>query len=1539
MDHVIDSRRPTAPHVLKPAGAAHYVQVDVRGDLDLTRLANAIAVASQDAETPGGPRRGARVRVSSREEMTRSERLARWIREDAEASQRESKWLVSIAPVDVRRHRIIATIADADRRTAERFVQRMALSYAQSEDAPLAVRSDGVRLDGERVELEARPRADVDADTAADANAHAYWQDQRWRELVPRTLPIERRVAQRPKFVSGRVSLSFDRVVAIAAHDAAARAGASPAASVLAAWQLLLWHLLDRSPFVTGVVLDERPFASIASAARAWGQPLPLTCEPDADLRVGELVAGVQRQVDALRIACDAFVWPAGFSPSGREAFPVLFEARAPQPSIRAGGATWRIVELSDCRDDYRLRCCCEIGQDVLRATIYYHADLIDRQDAVALCRQFGRLVGGLACNFTHTVAEAGVLASRVRASVAAGADATHRPVSAMFDAQARATPDRPAVVAPDGTRTYGELLADAIAVADRLRALGVTPDRNPVDGGAGDAIVGLIVEPSVWTMSALWGVLLAGAAYAPLDSETPSAYRERQLTASRIGFVLARRSTAASVTAAGVRTLVIEDVVQAARDRADRGRVDRSPPTPVRPEHLAYVIHTSGSTGTPKAVGVPHGALANYTDAICRTFELFETRRPLSYVLAYSLAADLGNTCLFPALTSGGCLHIVPKVTAIDGASFADYMTRHAIDVFKAVPSHLRALLAHGGRVLPRTWLISGGEPFHAELFDRIQAAGATCKVANHYGPTETTVGCLTERVQRSEDVLLPAIVPAGRPLPETDAYVLDRAMRPVGLNIPGELYVGGAGVARGYLHDPRQTAERFVPHPFSSTPGRRLYRTGDVARRRRGGRIQVVGRRDDQVKIRGYRIELTELEAVLAQHPAVAAAAFLVVREPSGAARLAAYLTRRDGPPVSDEVLQTFMRTQLPPAMIPSDVIWLDRMPLKSNGKADKQQLAAMTKSAVVTVSAPDADASPTSELETRIVEIWKKVLLRDSVGTRENFFELGGDSILAIQLAADLRAAGMTITPIELFRHPTVAQLAAIIGAAPHVVAVDTAIAESSGTTSDTRTTAAAGVNASPSDDRSGPYPLTPLQQGMLFHCLSAPGERLYVSEVRATYAAGFDPEAYVRAWARIVERHSIFRTAFRWDDRGEPVQIALPRVTLPVERLDWSQSSPDDLDARLDRYCDVAHDTEIALDVAPLMRLVLIALPDGRHHVVWHYHHLIMDGWSHTILRDEIDAYYDAFRQARDTARSVPAPYRDYVEWLQRQDAASAEAFWRRCLRGFRAATAVPGATADADAVSGPSVCELIEETIPAEQSDALRALSRREQLTLSSVVQGAWALVLAEHSGDADVLFGVTMVVRPPEVPALAGTIGLFLNTLPMRVRVPADAWVLPWLRQLQDDQAEAREHGHSPLVQVQAWSDVPRGVSIFDTFIGFHNPALVRRDASSTVTPLRAERRSFRGGWTNYPMSVDIESYTDEIVLGLNVDTRRLTPAGARQVLASLRSALFLIATQPTSTLGSLLRVLARERREHLTRQPRAFARRQREPVRPPQSS
>ncbi|QSQ23762.1 amino acid adenylation domain-containing protein [Pyxidicoccus parkwayensis] len=583
-----------------------------------------------------------------------------------------------------------------------------------------------------------------------------------------------------------------------------------------------------------------------------------------------------------------------------------------------------------------------------------------------------------------------------------------------LFAEQAARVPDAVAVVASDGQLTYGELDRKANQLAHYLQALGVMPETR----------VGLFVERSVHALVGLLGILKAGGAYVALDpSQTHAQERMRHvLSNAKAQLIVTQESLMDELPAQGGFLVSLD-----AEDGLLEAQPEEAPTSRVGSGNLAYVLYTSGSTGQPKGVCIEHRHLTCYVEGVTRRLELAPGS---SFGSVSTLAADLGHTAIFPTLASGGALHLVEQETAADPGRMRDYGARHAVDGLKIVPTHLGALLSAPGaeKLLPRQRLVLGGDMSDWALVEQVHALSPTCEVFNHYGPTETTVGVLCGRVERGVRAPGALSVPLGRPLGRVRVYVLDAYGQPVPVGVPGELYIGGASVARGYLGRADLTAERFVPDAFSPEPGARVYRSGDKVRWLQDGRIEFLGRMDHQLKIRGYRVELGEVEAALGAHPSVRECVVVAREEQPGDKRLVAYVVAREGQSLEEEVLTGFLEKRLPEYMVPSVFVMLEALPLTSNGKVDRKALPAPVR------AREDADhVAPRTATELRLAAIWEELLKVPRVGARDDFFELGGHSLMATQVVARVHGTfGVELAVIDLFEAPTLEGLAARIDA---------------------------------------------------------------------------------------------------------------------------------------------------------------------------------------------------------------------------------------------------------------------------------------------------------------------------------------------------------------------------------------------------------------------------------------------------------------------------------------------------------------------------
>jgi amino acid adenylation domain-containing protein len=586
-----------------------------------------------------------------------------------------------------------------------------------------------------------------------------------------------------------------------------------------------------------------------------------------------------------------------------------------------------------------------------------------------------------------------------------------------LFEIQAKKNPQAIALVFEENKLTYLDLNDRANQLAHHLQKLGVKPD----------TLVGICMERSLEVIVAILGILKAGAAYVPIDPKYPE---------ERLAYMLKDAGASILVTQQKLKNKFSNlqaNLICLDTDWAKlKSESKDNPKSKVQPHNLVYVIYTSGSTGLPKGVAIEHQQLFNYVKGISEVLDLPEGA---NYATVSTFAADLGNTVIFPSLCGGGCLHIISADRVTNPKALAEYFQHHAIDCLKIVPSHLRALLTSqtSKQIIPRQRLVLGGEASSWDLVAQIQSIAPNCQIINHYGPTETTVGVLTYKV-KVEDLSIARqqanTLPIGRPLPNIQTYILDEQKQKVPEGTWGELYIGGAGLARGYLNRPELTAEKFIPIPPQSHlnkggRGDRLYKTGDLVRYLSDGSIEFSGRIDNQVKIRGFRIELGEIETALLEHAQINSAV-VMAREDKDDRRLVAYLVGDRTPTVNE--LRQFLKQKLPDQMIPSSFVFLEALPLTPNGKLDRHALPAPEQ---IEQPVDDSYIAPRNEIELKLTKIWQQVLRIEQIGVKDDFFELGGDSLVAVRLFAEIeKTFQQTLPMVSLLQASTLEQLANVL-----------------------------------------------------------------------------------------------------------------------------------------------------------------------------------------------------------------------------------------------------------------------------------------------------------------------------------------------------------------------------------------------------------------------------------------------------------------------------------------------------------------------------
>ena len=908
--------------------------------------------------------------------------------------------------------------------------------------------------------------------------------------------------------------------------------------------------------------------------------------------------------------------------------------------------------------------------------------------------------------------------------------------------------------------------------------------------------------------------------------------------------------------------------------------------------------MYTSGSTGRPKGVVMTHGVLVNLVEWQRQDLEDRESARTLQFA---SLSFDMSFQEMFSAWSVGGSLVLVDEATRRDGAALLEFLRRYRVTRLLApfvVLQQLAEASEESGR-LPDDLreVISAGEPLRItpaleSLFGRL----GRCRLYNQCGPTETHA--VTSVLLGGPPASWPRLPPIGRPIWNARLYVLDAQLSPVPAGVTGEVYIGGDSVSRGFLNRPGLTAERYLPDPYNPSGGARMYRSGDLGRHTADGQIELVGRADQQLKVRGYRVEPGEVETVLDAHEGVSRSVVLVREDAPGQKRLVGYVVPPPGrtAPTAGE-LRRYARERLPDYMVPAAFVSMTELPLTPSGKINRRALPAPAPARPELESAHVAPRTPAEKI---LADIWADVLGLEAVGVDDNFLELGGDSILSIQVISRAKRAGLHLTLTHLWECPTVAGLAA-------------AAAESRPPGEAAASSTSAGLGRDPAGRLASDagledvYPLTPMQQGILFHSLYTRTSGEYVEQFSCDLRGPLDVPAFRRAWEHVIGRHTALRTAFVWEDLDEPLQVVHREARLPFELQDWRSLSAAEQSERFDAFirAERAWGT-FDLSRPPLIRVFLFRLAEETHRLVWSLHDIVIDGWSAPLILNEVEESYRAFSRGLEPPPRPSHPFRDYVNWLGRRGAAGEESFWRRTLAGFDAPTPLPYDHADGDAPDHAVLYAQRRTLLGRGVTGALHAQARGRQLTLNTLVQGAWALTLSRFSGEAEVMFGSVVAGRPAELEGVEEIVGVFVNTLPVRVRVSPELPAEAWLKQIQSGQFEARRYEHTPLVQIQRWGEVPAGRRLFESILAFVNYPEGRQGFWA--------ERDWHLQKSGYPLFVVVRP-GEEMLLEITYNARRFDDDTVGRMLDYFQTALAGLAEDVARSIAALPAMPEGERR------------------------
>ncbi|MEQ8997819.1 MAG: amino acid adenylation domain-containing protein [Coleofasciculus sp. B1-GNL1-01] len=1018
-----------------------------------------------------------------------------------------------------------------------------------------------------------------------------YWEQQDFSNANRLKLPFESESLPQSKFNPSCLSVTLGSDVLEKIEALVQQYETSASVVLLTCWQILLWRVTGQSDIVVGTIYDRRdgeyePLHNVLGLLATW---LPIKIHVVPDLHFTEALELVKKATVDAEEWQDYFCWN-----EDRITSQIGFEWVEWSDQWLSAGVSFSLYKQYTCIEPFKVKLTCISSNNSLSVDVHYDTNLFSVDAIQRLSRQFQTLLTSAIENPEALISHLEMLTPSDRQQLLVEFNHTQidypldQCIHQRFEEQVKKTPNTIAVVFEDQQLTYAQLNQKANQLAHTLQQRGVKPE----------VLVGLWVERSLDMIVGLLGILKAGGAYLPIDPALPIEALTFRLQDAQVPILLTQQSLVETCPTLAAQVICLDTDWDTMAQQSDT-----NPSSEVTRENLVYVIYTSGSTGKPKGVAVEHRQLLNYLNGIINQLDL---PRGASFATVSTFAADLGNTAIFSALCTGGSLSIISQERSTNPEALADYCNHHPIDCLKIVPSHLKALLSasHPEKILPKKHLILGGEALSWILVEKLQQYAPTCQIVNHYGPTETTIGVLTYSIEDRAIWERSQTVPIGRPLANTQVYILDEHLQPVPIGVGGELYIGGDNLARGYLNQPDLTNERFIPNPFSHESGSRLYKTGDVARYLPDGTIEFLGRIDHQLKIRGFRIEPGEIESTLALHPEIEQAITLGRHDESGNQRLIAYIVPHSQSDISVSDLRNFLNEKLPEYMIPSTFVQLKALPLTLNGKVNRQALPAPDN------VRPELEAKfvpPRTPIEDTIARIWAQVLEIERVGIHDNFFELGGDSIMSIQIIARVNQAGLQATPKQLFEYPTVAGLAAVVGTTPTFDAEQGMV--------------------------TGSLPLTPNQYEFFEQKPDNPhhwsqGLLLEVHDAMV-------PALLEQTVQDLLEHHDALRLRFIPTESGwQLVNSGWDAdETVPFSYIDLSGQSAADQDTAIDTTISQLQ-ASLNLTEGSLLQVALFNLGENQpHRLLLVMHHLVVDSVSWGILLADLQQVYQQLSQGQ------------------------------------------------------------------------------------------------------------------------------------------------------------------------------------------------------------------------------------------------------------------------------------------------------------------
>ncbi len=1235
-----------------------------------------------------------------------------------------------------------------------------------------------------------------------------YWKQQLAGAPPVLELPTDRARLPVQSYRSAKQSFLLPKSLSKALQTLSQQEDVTLFMTLLAAFGTLLYRYSGQEDILIGSPISGRNSAEIEGLIGSFVNTLVIRTDVSGNPSFQELLQRVRamatsayanqdlpfeelvEQLQAERSPASRFAASLSYHPL----FQVMFVLEnTPKQTLDLSGLTITPSELDKVTSKLDLTLLMEETEQGFQGEWEYNAQLFDDATITRLNGHFHRLLEGIVADPNRSIAELPLLTVQEQQLLLAwnNTQANYPEqlcIHQLFEAQVEQTPDAVAVVFGNEQLTYKQLNQQANQLAHYLRQLGVKPD----------ALVGICVERSLFMVVGLLAILKAGGAYVPLDPAYPQERLDYILSDAQVSVLLTDSSQKMSSPELSSNKKVKEDaishkfqVVCIDTDWESIVTASTQNPAPYSTvEHLAYVIYTSGSTGKPKGVQIPHGAVVNFLTSMQRQPGL----TPADIVIAVTtISFDIAALELYLPLITGARVHLVTREVASDGRLLSKQIAAGGATVMQATPATWRMLLAAGWGGVPGLKILCGGEALPSDLAQQLLATGAA--IWNMYGPTETTIWSTVFEVGATQ--LSQTSIPIGRPIANTQIYLLDSHLQPVPIGVPGELHIGGDGLARGYLNRPELTQEKFIRNPFSQEQGSRLYKTGDLARFLHDGNVEYVGRIDHQVKIRGFRIELGEIEVVLRQHPSVLQAVVIAREDVPGDKRLVAYVVvKQEHIPASPSELRRFLKEQLLDYMVPTAFVFLDTLPLTPNGKIDRRALPAPDTSHFISDNNFVAPRNSTEEI---LAAIWAQVLGLERVGIHDNFFELGGHSLLATQVISRVRQALGVEMPIQLlFETPTIADLA-------------TAITQSQNQGTEEHQTITRVANRQSA-------PLSYVQQQLWFLAQLEPDSAAYNIVEAMQLQGDLNVDVLQQSLDAIVAHHEILRTNFIAQD-GNPVQvIGAPRaVELKVINLIDESLTEDTSVVQQLLQNEALRPFNLTSDL--MVRACLIQRSPQENILLLLLHHIATDGWSMSILYDELTTLYQAFKDGlSNPLPELPIQYADFAvwqrEWLSGDVLQKQLNYWKQQLAGATPVLELPTDRPRPPVQSYRGARQFF--LIPQSLSQALHGLSRQEGVTLFMTLLAAFQTLLYRYSRQEDILVGSPIAGRNRE--EIEGLIGFFVNTLVLRTDMSGNPNFRELLQRVRSMAMSAYAHQDLPFEKLVEQLQPERSLSYHPLF-------------------------------------------------------------------------------------------------------------------------